>query len=74
MKTILSFARLSAGKPSSKNNAREGDPAGGIANAHKFRMKLPSRTPKPTDWLGIEVTLELIAAGLLTVILYRWLM
>jgi hypothetical protein len=37
-------------------------------------VKPPSRTPKPTDWLDIEVCLELAGAALLAVIVYRWLM
>jgi hypothetical protein len=35
-------------------------------------MKTP--TPlKPTDWLGLEVCLELAAGGLLILLVLRWL-
>lgn len=37
-------------------------------------MKTPSRTPKNPDWLGVEVTLELIAGGILFLVVLRWLM
>jgi hypothetical protein len=36
-------------------------------------MKLPARRQK-VDWLDIEVYLELLAGGLLAVVILRWLM
>jgi hypothetical protein len=36
-------------------------------------MKAPHRSPKHTDWLGIEVLLELAAGGILALLIIRWL-
>lgn len=35
-------------------------------------MKTPT-PPKPTDWLGLEVCLELALGGLLILMVLRWL-
>jgi hypothetical protein len=37
-------------------------------------VKIPTRTPKHTDWLDLEVCLELAGAALLAVVVYRWLL